>query len=82
MEELLDTVFSVRSVPRLYKESTQTLPNNDMVIFPEPLPSIDKGIFTKQLPSNNKGDTQTHTEQRDLISLLLFFQNKEIRLKK
>jgi hypothetical protein len=29
-----------------------------------------------------KGDTQTHRWQGDLISLCLFFQNKESRLKK
>jgi hypothetical protein len=28
----------------------------------------------------NRGDTQTHKECRDHISLLLFFQNKESRL--
>jgi hypothetical protein len=28
------------------------------------------------------GDTQTHRQQGELISLLLFFQNKESRLKK
>jgi hypothetical protein len=27
------------------------------------------------------GDTQIHTQQRELINLLLFFQNKESRLK-
>jgi hypothetical protein len=59
------------------------LPSNDKGIFNEPLPSKDKGTFTKPLASNDRGDTQTHTqtEQRDLISLLLFFQNKESRLK-
>jgi hypothetical protein len=41
------------------------------------------GYFTEPLPSNDKEDTQTHThtQQRDLINLLLFFQNKESRLK-
>jgi hypothetical protein len=28
-----------------------------------------------------RGDTQTHRQQGDLISLLLFLQNKESRLK-
>jgi hypothetical protein len=64
------------------KVSTELLPRNDKGIFTEPLPSNDKGAFTDQLPSNDRGDTQTHRQQRDLISLLLFFQNKESRLKK
>jgi hypothetical protein len=47
----------------------------------EPLPSNDRGIFTEPLPSNNRvGYTDTHRQQRDLISLLNFFQNKESRL--
>jgi hypothetical protein len=29
----------------------------------------------------NRGETHTHGEQRDLTSLLYFFQNKESRLK-
>jgi hypothetical protein len=28
-----------------------------------------------------RGDTQTHRQQGDVISILLFFQNKEVRLK-
>jgi hypothetical protein len=61
----------------------EPLPSNDRRIFTEPLPSNDKGTFTEPLPSNDRSDTQTHThgQQRDLISLLLFFQNKENRLK-
>jgi hypothetical protein len=35
-------------------------------------------MFGKPLPSNNRG---VHRQQDDLISLFLFFQNKEIRLK-
>jgi hypothetical protein len=73
--------------------STEPLPSNDREIFTEPLPSNNKGIFTKPLPSNDKGTfteplpsngsgIHTHKQQRDLISLLLFFQNKESRLKK
>jgi hypothetical protein len=62
---------------------TVPLPSNDKGIFTEPLPINDTGTFTEPLPSNDKGDTQTdtHTQQRDLISLLLFFQNKGSRLK-
>jgi hypothetical protein len=58
------------------------LPINDNGIFTEPLPSNDKGTFAGPLHCNGRGDTQTHThtEQRDLISLLLFLQNKESRL--
>jgi hypothetical protein len=44
----------------------------------EPLPTNDKGISTNPWPSNNGGgggEKQTHG-QRDLISLLIFFQNK------
>jgi hypothetical protein len=48
----------------------------------EPLGRNDIGIFTEPLPSIDRGDTQTHRQQRDLISLFLFFQNKESRLKK
>jgi hypothetical protein len=43
------------------------------------LPSNDRGIFTEPLPSNDR--VYTHRQQRDLISLLYFFQNKESRLK-
>jgi hypothetical protein len=62
---------------------TEPLSGNDKGIFNEPLPTNDRGNFTEPLPSKNRGDTQTHThtEQRDLISLLLLFQNKESRLK-
>jgi hypothetical protein len=56
---------------------TEPVPSNDNEIFTEPLPSNDRGIFTEPLPSNDRVD---HRQQRDLISLLLFFQNKE-RLK-
>jgi hypothetical protein len=38
-------------------------------------------VFTEPLPNNIRGDTETHSQQDDLISLLLFFQNKESRLK-
>jgi hypothetical protein len=49
----------------------------------EPLPSKDKGVFTEPLSSNDRGDTRTdtHTQQRDLIRLLCFFQNTESKLK-
>jgi hypothetical protein len=60
---------------------TEQLPSNDKGIFTETLPNNDKETFTEPLPSNDRGDTQTHTEQRDLISLLSFFQNKESRIK-
>jgi hypothetical protein len=56
---------------------TEPLPSNNKEIFTEPLPSKDNGPFIEPLPSNNRGDTHahtyTHTQQRDLISLLLFF---------
>jgi hypothetical protein len=63
--------------------STESFPSSDGGIFTEPLPSNDKGTFTELLPSNDKRDTHTHThtQERDLIRLLLFFQNKESRLK-
>jgi hypothetical protein len=51
----------------------------------EPLPSNDKGTITEPLPSNDRGrdrHTHTHRQQCDLINLLLFFKNKESRLKK
>jgi hypothetical protein len=71
----------------------EPLPSNDKGIL-QRLPSNDKGTFTEPLPSNDRGYTQTcarahtythththtHTKQRDLISLLSFFQNKESRL--
>jgi hypothetical protein len=64
---------------------TELLPSNDRGICIKPWPSKDKGNFTEPLPSSDKGDTQTHTythrQQRDLISLLSFFQNKESKLK-
>jgi hypothetical protein len=63
--------------------SIEPLPSNDRGIFNEPLRSNDKGTFTKPLPSNEKGEyTDTHRQQRDLISLLLFFQNKKSGIKK
>jgi hypothetical protein len=59
--------------------STEPLRSNDKGIFTEPLPVNDKGTSTEPLRSNIKGDTHTHTHkpQRDSISLLYFFQNKE-----
>jgi hypothetical protein len=71
------------NIPPQHPVLTDPLPSNDKVIFTEPLPSNDRATFTEPLPSNDRGDTQTHTnrQQRDLISLLLFFQNKESRLK-
>jgi hypothetical protein len=49
----------------------------------EPLPSNDKGIFTEPLPSNDRGvhrraHTQTHRQQRDLISLLYVFKIRTV----
>jgi hypothetical protein len=40
----------------------------------EPLRSNDEEIFTEPLPSNDREDTQTHThtQKRDLITLLYF----------
>jgi hypothetical protein len=53
---------------------------NDREIYTERLPSNQKGIFTEPLPSNDRGDTQTntHTQQRDLIRLLNFFRIREV----
>jgi hypothetical protein len=64
----------------------EPLPSNDKGIFTEPLPSNNKGTFTEPLPNNDGGEIQRHSHththtQRDLIGLLLFFQNKESRLK-
>jgi hypothetical protein len=51
--------------------STEPLPSNNREIFPSRcLATI--GLYK---------DTDTHRQQRDLISLVLFFQNKEFRLK-
>jgi hypothetical protein len=57
-------------------------------MFTKLLPSNDGGIYIQthktplvRLPGNWR-DTQTSTQQVDLISLFLFFQNKESRLKK
>jgi hypothetical protein len=73
--------------------STEPLPSNDTGIITEPLPSNDRGIFTElspcngkgtftePLPSNDRGIHRHTRTQRDLISLFLFFQNKESRLK-
>jgi hypothetical protein len=58
--------------------STEPLPSNDWGIFIEPLPTNNWGTFTKPLPSNDRGDTYTHTQQRDLIGLLYFFQNRKV----
>jgi hypothetical protein len=45
--------------------------------FTELLPSNDKGTFSEPLPINERGgggtDTHKQRQQRDLISLLLFF---------
>jgi hypothetical protein len=49
---------------------TEPFRSNDNGILTEPLPNNDNGILTEPLPSNNKGDTQTHTQQRNLINLL------------
>jgi hypothetical protein len=57
----------------------EQLPSNYKGIFIEPLHKNDKGTFTEPLPSNDKEDT--HTLQRVLTILLLFFQNEESRLK-
>jgi hypothetical protein len=51
---------------------TKPLPSNDKGIFTEPLLSNYKGLFREPLPNNDKEDTQTHRQQRDLISLLNF----------
>jgi hypothetical protein len=59
---------------------TEPLSSNDKGNFTEPLSSNDKGNFTEPLPSNDRGHTHTHL--RDLISLVLFFQNKKSSLKK
>jgi hypothetical protein len=56
----------------------EPLPSNNKGIFTEPLPSNNSGIFTEPLPSNDRGDTQTHTQQRVLISLLVIFQNRKV----
>jgi hypothetical protein len=64
--------------------STEPLPSSDRGIFIEPLPSSDRGIFTEPFLATIRGihtHTHTHTQQRNLISLLLFFQNKESRPK-
>jgi hypothetical protein len=40
-------------------------------------------VFTESLPSNDKGsgsDTQTHRQQGDITSLILFFRYRESRL--
>jgi hypothetical protein len=57
---------------------TEPLSSNDRWIFIQPLRSNDEGTFTKPLSNNDKG---IQIQQRDLISLLLFFQNKDSKLK-
>jgi hypothetical protein len=57
--------------------STEPLPSNDMGIFTEPLPSNDRGIHR-----HTHTHTYTHRQQRDLISLLYFFKNKETAIKR
>jgi hypothetical protein len=58
------------------------------IAAPEPISTACRDIRTKfhkdcfRHSQVNKGDTQTHRQQGDLISLLLFFENKEIRLKR
>jgi hypothetical protein len=44
-------------------------------VFTQPLPYNDKGL------AGVKGDRQTHIHQGDLISFLLFFQNKGSSIK-
>jgi hypothetical protein len=48
--------------------------------------SLPWDVFTEALPSNGKSDTHTdtgtHREQGDFVSLLLFLQNMESKLKK
>jgi hypothetical protein len=39
-------------------------------------------VSTEPLPSNDREDTHTQRQQRDLLSLLLFFLNQKSRLKK
>jgi hypothetical protein len=61
---------------------TEPLHSNGRGIFTEPLLSNDRETFTEPLPSNDRGiHRHTHRQKPDLISLLLFFQNKESRLK-
>jgi hypothetical protein len=63
--------------------STEPLSSNDRGIFTEPLPSNNRGTFTEPLSSNDRGmHRHTHSQQRDFITLLLFFQNKKSRVKK
>jgi hypothetical protein len=52
-------------------------------VVPSRYLSTIRGFLPSRCLATIRGDTQTHThrQQRDLISLLLFFQNKEIRLK-
>jgi hypothetical protein len=64
--------------------TTKPLPSNAREIFTETLRSNEKGTFTEPLVATIRGihrDTHAHRQQRDLINLILFFQNKESGLK-
>jgi hypothetical protein len=43
--------------------------------------TIVSKAYWLRLSKVDKGDTQTHKQHDDLVSLLLFFHNKESRLK-
>jgi hypothetical protein len=43
---------------------------------------FNKDLFRHSKVDRGDAQTDTHTEYGDLISLLLFFQNKESRLKR
>jgi hypothetical protein len=62
--------------------STEPLPSNDRGFLTEPLPINDTGIFTKPFHRNygEGGWTHrhTHTQQRDLISLLSLFKIRKL----
>jgi hypothetical protein len=58
--------------------STESLSSNDRGTFTQPLPSSDKGFLPSRYLATIRG---IHRQQRDLLSLRLFFQNEESRLK-
>jgi hypothetical protein len=59
--------------------STEPLPSNDGGNFTEPLPINDRGIHRQKKYARTYA--HKHRQQRDLTSLLYFFQNMQSRLK-
>jgi hypothetical protein len=63
------------------KVSTEPLPSNDKGFLQNRSLATIRGFLPSRCLATIGGYTDTHRQQRDLISLLLFFQNKGSRLK-